>query len=124
MKKLNLLFIMLVVLSGCIGEEKHQYSGNSESWSMTYEVVAAKSGSQQVEGAINYTGAGSAPEMINYSIGTILKSQSATGMPAKDGVVTLDSGRCLDCGIIQEHSPIQVEITWDGQTETFSLMEE
>ncbi|MFC4712957.1 hypothetical protein [Planococcus dechangensis] len=124
MKKVFLLFAILFLLSGCISGEKHQYSGSSDNWSMDYEVVVANSGSQQVRGSITYTGADPSPKMIDYSMGTILRSQSATGIPVTDGVVSLDRDGCLNCGTIQEYTPIQVEIIWDGQTETFTLKEE
>lgn len=124
MKKLATIIFAAVLLSGCIGGEQHSYSGNSESWSMTYKVVESESGSQQVEGMLNYIGAEPAPEMIKYSMNTVTQSQSATGVPVTDGKATLQNTNCVDCGIIQEHTKIKVEITWAGKSETFSLDEE
>lgn len=124
MKKLAMIVFAAVLLSGCIGGEQHLYSGNSESWSMTYKVVESKSGSQQVDGTLNYIGPETAPEMIKYSMNTVTQSQSATGVPVTDGTATLLNESCVDCAIIQEHTKIKVEITWAGKTETFDLDEE
>lgn len=124
MKKLATIVFAAVLLSGCIGGEQHRYSGSSESWSMTYKVVESESGSQQVEGTLDYIGAETAPEMIKYSMNTVTQSQSATGVPVTDGKATLQNTNCVDCGIIQEHTKIKVEITWAGKSETFSLDEE
>lgn len=124
MKKLATFIFAAVLLSGCIGGEQHLYSGNSESWSMTYKVVESQSGSQQVEGMLDYIGSEPAPDMIKYSMNTVTQSQSATGIPVTDGKATLQNTNCMDCGIIQEHTKIKVEITWEGKSETFNLDKE
>ncbi|ALS76364.1 hypothetical protein AUC31_14680 [Planococcus rifietoensis] len=124
MKKLITILFAAVLLSGCIEGEQHRYSGNSGSWSMTYKVVESQSGSQQVEGLLNYIGPETAPERIEYSMSTVTQSQSATGIPVTDGKATLQNTNCVDCGIIQEHTKIKVEIKWDGTSETFHLDEE
>ncbi|MGM0896997.1 MAG: hypothetical protein ACQEV0_03805 [Bacillota bacterium] len=124
MKKLATIVFAAVLLSGCIGGEQHLYSGNSKSWSMAYKVVEAESGSQQVEGTLNYIGPETAPEMIEYSLDTVTQSQSATGVPVTDGTATLLNESCVDCAIIQEHTKIKVEVMWDGKMETFNLDEE
>lgn len=123
-KKLITIVCAAFLLSGCLGGEEYRYSGKSESWRMTYQVVEAQSGSQQVEGMLNYIGPETAPEMIGYSMSTVTQRQSATGIPVTDGKATLQSTSCVDCGIIQEHTKITVEIVWDGKTETFILDEE
>ncbi|WP_404334534.1 hypothetical protein [Planococcus rifietoensis] len=124
MKKLATIILAAVLLSGCIGGEQHLYSANSESWSMTYKVVESKSGSQKVEGTLNYIGSETAPEMIKYSMNTVTQSQSATGVPVTDGKATLQNTNCVDCAIIQENTKIKVEVMWDENTETFNLDEE
>lgn len=124
MKKLIMVVFAVFLLSGCIGGEQYHYSGKSQSWNMTYKVVESESGSQQVQGTLDYVGAGTAPERIDYSMNTVTQGQSATGVPVTDGRVALQNESCLNCGIIQEHTKIKVEINWDGQSETFNLDEE
>jgi len=124
-KKLVMIVFAAFLLSGCIGGEQYLYSGKSESWSMTYKVVEAQSGSQQVEGTLEYIGAGTAPETIDYSMNSVIRGQSTTNVPVTDdGKVTLQNGSCVDCAIIQEHTKIKVEVIWDGKSETFNLDEE
>lgn len=124
MKKIITILFVAVLLSGCIGGEQYLYSGKSESWSMTYKIVEAQSGSQQVEGTLEYIGAGTAPETIDYSMNSVIRGQSTTNVPVTDGKAMLQNTSCVDCGIIQEHTKIKVEIIWDGKSETFNLDEE
>lgn len=125
MKKLIPILFVTVLLRGCVGGEQYFYSGKSQSWSMTYKVIEAQSGSQQVNGTLEYIGAGTAPETIGYSMNSVIRGQSTTNVPVTDdGKVTVQNGSCVDCAIIQEHTKIKVEVIWDGKSETFNLDEE
>lgn len=121
MKKIISLFIVALILSGCIDGDRYNFSGSSENWDALY-VVDVSNGTNQVEkGTVKYTGEGEVPDTINYKVNTKPGSSEGRGVGLTDGIANIANGACGGCAVIQEDQEIEVEITWNGQTENFIL---
>ncbi|WP_033542741.1 hypothetical protein [Planococcus sp. CAU13] len=121
MKKIIPFFIMAIILSGCVDGDRYNFSGSSENWEALY-VVDVSGGTHQVEeGSVRYTGEGEVPDTINYKVDTKPGSSEGNGAGVTDGVVNIGGGACSGCGVVQEDQEIEIEITWNGQTENLVL---
>lgn len=120
-KKLILLFIMALILSGCVDGDRYNFSGSGENWDVFYVVDVSNGTSQVEEGTVKYTGEGEAPDTINYKLEANLGSSGGTGVDITDGTGNIANGACSGCAVIQGDEEIEVEITWDGQTENLIL---
>lgn len=121
MKKLFLLIILLLILSGCGDSKRHEFSGSSENWHVVYVVEISSSDRQQTTGIIEYLGDETVPKTIDYEIATLLTSLNSTGKSLTDGKANIGTDNCDGCAVIKEDEEIEVEIAWDGQTEKFIL---
>lgn len=121
MKRLFLVVILLLILSGCGDSKRYEFSGSSENWHVVYVVEISSSDRQQTTGTIEYLGDEPVPKTIDYEIGTLLTSLNSTGKSLTDGKTNIGNDNCDGCAVIQEDEEIEVEIAWDGQTEKFIL---
>lgn len=121
MKKLISLFIMTLILSGCVDGDRYNFSGSSENWDVFYVVDVSNGTSQVEEGTVKYTGEGEAPDTINYKLEANSGGSEGTGLTIIDGTGNIANGSCEGCAVVQEDEEIEVEITWDGQTENLIL---
>nr|TXF85925.1 hypothetical protein FTX54_07565 [Alkalicoccus halolimnae] len=133
MKKMIGLLAFAFILNGCgngdgdvssgNGEDGAEYHflGSSENWEVVYEVDISNGNEEESTGTIEYIGEGNAPETLEYyRIG----STEGTGRALNDGVA--DTGRtgCEGCAVTREDEEIEVEVTWNGQTENLTLTTE
>lgn len=121
MKRIILLMVTLIVLSGCVDGDRYNFSGSSENWDVFYVVDIQNRDEQDETGTIKYIGEEPAPEEFNYRIEYTSGGSEGTGVKVIDGVANIGYGVCRGCAIIQEDEKIEVEITWNGQTETLIL---
>ncbi|XKE96519.1 membrane lipoprotein lipid attachment site-containing protein (plasmid) [Metaplanococcus flavidus] len=125
MKKIILLFIMSLVLSGCNSEdsgESYEFSGNSEHWEVIYTVEVSKDNDKVKKGTVEYIGEGEAPESIDYKLEMNTSGTSGTNARLIDGVANMGTSSCGGgCDPVQGDQEVEVEITWDGQTENLIL---
>ncbi|ANU21388.1 hypothetical protein BBI15_14985 [Planococcus plakortidis] len=121
MKKIIGLLVLAFDLSGCVDGDRYNFSGSSENWDVFYVVDVSDGTNQEKSGTIKYVGEGNAPEMIDYEIEASGSGSEGTGITLNEG--TADTGRssCEGCAVIQEDEEIEVEITWNGQTENLLL---
>lgn len=119
-KKIIGLLTLVFVLSACTDGDRYNFSGSSDNWDVFYVVEVFDGTSKSDSGTIKYTGEESAPEAIDYKIETTAGGSEGTA-PLNDGVVDIGSGGCEGCAVIQEDEEIEVEITWDGQTESLTI---
>lgn len=120
MKKLALLGVLLLALSGCVEGDRYQFTGSGDNWDVNYVVDVSQQDSEEATGTIRYTGEGTAPETIIYTIASNSSEVSGNVMTT-DGTVNIGRSACDGCSIVQRGDDIQVEIKWDGQVETFEL---
>ncbi|ALS74995.1 hypothetical protein AUC31_07035 [Planococcus rifietoensis] len=121
MKKISGLLVLLFILSGCVDGDRYNFSGSSENWDVFY-VVDVSDGTNQVEdGTVKFTGDGQAPETIEYKLEANSGGSEGTGITLSDNVASIANGSCGGCAVIQEDEEIEVEITWNGQTENLLL---
>ena len=123
-KKFILLFILVLILSGCTNADGNDYnfSGNSENWEVIYTIEVSNDNEQVYRGEAHFIGEGEAPESIDYEL--VMNSSSSGGTNARliDGVAKVATGSCGGgCESIEGDEEIEVEITWDGQTENLIL---
>lgn len=124
MKKIMVLGILMLILSGCGNSERYNFSGSSESWNVFYVVEISGGDREERTGTINFTGAGEAPETIDYKLETASGGSEGTGITVEDGTGNMGNGFCGGCAVVQEDEEIEVEITWNGQTESLLLTTE
>lgn len=120
MRRLSLLGILLMVLSGCSGE-RLEFSGSSENWKMFYVAEVSNGDRQETTGTIEYIGDKPTPETFDYEMVNVLTVLEETGKPLKDGKATIGNDRCNNCRTLQKDDELEVEIKWDGQTENLRL---
>ncbi len=106
-----IIFLIFSLLSACAGET-FIFSGESDNWSVHYEVEKGDS-CQPTSGAIKFIGNDHIPKKIEYSY------DKASGDVSLDehGVFMLPNG----CTHATENSEIEVIIKWDNQSETINL---
>lgn len=121
MKKIISLLIMTLILSGCVDGDRYNFSGSSENWNVIYTVDVSEGTSEQNRGTIKYVGEGEGPETINYKLTANSGGSEATGLILENGVANTGYGACQGCAVIQKDEKIEVEITWDGETENLIL---
>lgn len=120
-RKIILLMVIIIILSGCANGDRYNFSGSSENWDVRYVVDVSRETSQQESGTIKYVGEGSAPETINYEIKANAGVAAGTEVTLDDGVANTGYGACEGCAVIQKDEEIEVEIKWDGQIENLIL---
>jgi len=122
MKKCISLIILLFILSGCGNDsDRYNFSGSSDNWDVFYVVNVSNGNAQEKTGTIKFTGDGEGPEIIDYKIETNSGGSEATGITLDDKVANLGNSMCEGCAVVQENEEIEVEVTWDGQTEKLTL---
>jgi hypothetical protein len=121
LKKLSLLVILLMVLSGCMNGDRYDFSGSSENWEVSYVVKVSDGNKQSTTGTIKYIGEAPAPESIDYEIEAISGGTASTGVSIKDREASLGNDMCEGCAVIQKDEKLKAEINWEGQTENFLL---
>ncbi|MFD1032852.1 hypothetical protein [Metaplanococcus flavidus] len=121
LKKLITLLIMVLILSGCVDGDRYNFSGSSENWDVVYVVDVRNWDEQNDTGTIKYIGEKQAPETLDYKIEFTAGSDSGTGKTLDNGVTQTGGGGCQGCAVIQKDEEIEVEITWNGQTENLIL---
>lgn len=124
MKKLILSVILLLILSGCVNSDRYEFSGSSENWDVFYVVEVSGGDGQQENGTVKFTGDDEAPESIDYKLETTSGDSEGTGVSMTNGVGSIANGSCGGCAVVQGDEEVEVEITWDGQTEKLVLMNE
>lgn len=117
MKKIIFPAILLLMLSGCGDSARYDFSGSSENWDVFYVVEVSGRDRQQENGTVKFTGEGEAPEFIDYKLETTSGDSEGTGIMLANGVGNIANSSCKGCAVIQEDEGVEVEITWDGQTE-------
>ncbi|MDJ0333534.1 hypothetical protein [Planococcus sp. S3-L1] len=123
MKKSISLIILLFILSGCgNGSDRYNFSGSSDNWDVFYVVDVSNPTEQQQTGTINFRGEESGPETMDYSIKYSGGSSSGIDVPLVNGTANTGRGACQGCAVIQKDEEIEVEITWNGQTEKLILI--
>lgn len=120
MRRLSLLVILLVVVSGCSGE-RLEFSGSSENWKVFYVAEVSNGDRQETTGTIEYIGDEPPPETFDYEMVNVLTVLGGTGKHLKDGKATIGNDRCNDCRTLQKDDELEVAIKWDGQTENLTL---
>ncbi|EIM07498.1 hypothetical protein A1A1_04782 [Planococcus antarcticus DSM 14505] len=122
MKKIIGLLVLMVILSGCGNDSnRYNFAASGENWDAFYVVNVSNGDREEKSGTVKFTGEGEAPEIINYKIETNSGGTEATGVTVNNGVVDIGKGFCDGCAVIQGDEEIEVEITWDGQTEKLLL---
>lgn len=121
MRKIIVLIIVLFVLSGCVDGDRYNFAGSSENWDVFYVVDVSDQTEQKQTGTINYRGEEPAPETMDYRIKYSGGSSSGIDVPLVNGTANTGRGVCQGCAVIQKDEEIEVEITWNGQTETLFL---
>lgn len=125
MKKYMSLIILLFILSGCGNDsDRYDFSGSSENWDVFYVVNVSNGEAEEKTGTIKFTGDGEAPEIIDYKIETTSGGSEATGIILDDKVADLGNSMCEGCAVVQGNEEIEVEVTWNGQTENLTLTNE
>lgn len=125
MKKYVSLIILLFILSGCgNGSDRYNFSGSSENWDVFYVVNVSNGDREEKKGTMKFTGEGEVPETIDYKIETNSGGTEATGITLNDEVADLGNSFCDGCAVTQGDEEIEVEITWNGQTENLILTNE
>lgn len=124
MRRLTLVIIMLIVLSGCVDGERHEFSGSNKNWKISYVVEVSNGDSQETNGTIEYLGEEPIPETYDYELGTILTTFEGTGGLLTDGKSEFGNHKCAGCETFQEDDELEVEIMWDGQSERFVITTE
>ncbi|MCH4827953.1 hypothetical protein [Planococcus halocryophilus] len=123
MKKCISLIILLFILSGCGNDsDRYNFSGSSENWDVFYVVNVSNGNAQEKTGTIKFTGEGEGPEIIDYKIETNSGGSEATGITLDDKVANLGNNMCEGCAVVQGDEEIEVEVTWNGQTEKLTLI--
>lgn len=123
MKKCISLIILLFILSGCGNDsDRYNFSGSSENWDVFYVVNVSNGNAQEKTGTIKFTGEGEGPEIIDYKIETNSGGSEATGITLDDKVANLGNNMCEGCSVVQGNEEIEVEVTWNGQTEKLTLL--
>ncbi|WP_017380546.1 hypothetical protein [Paenisporosarcina sp. TG-14] len=121
-KSFFLLLFSLILLSGCAEDNRFDFAGKNENWNVFYIVNVSNGDTQDANGTIKYVGEGQAPEKINYTIKTLSGSSEGTGILLEEGVANAGRSSCEGCAIIQKDEEIEVEITWNGQSEKLVLI--
>jgi hypothetical protein len=125
MKKIiGLSLFLLIILSGCGDGDRFVFSGESDNWQVDYEAIIYDETSEETFGSIKYIGNESAPKEINYVIKSGSDKKSGENISLEEGSTTISKGSCQGCAITRENEEMEVEITWDGQKEHFTLKNE
>ena len=124
MRNFILLGIVLVILSACGNSDRYNFSGSSENWDVFYIVEVSGGDRQQENGTVKFTGDGEAPEFIDYKLETASGGSEGTGIAVANGSGNIANGSCEGCAVVQGDKEVEVEITWDGQTEKLLLTTE
>lgn len=123
MKKSISLIILLFILSGCgNGSDRYNFSGSSDNWDVFYVVNVSNGDREERNGTVKFTGEGEVPETIDYKIETNSSGTEAIGISLTDGVADFGNNFCDGCAVVQEDEEIEVEVTWNGQTEKLTLL--
>jgi len=109
--RLWMIFLILLLSSGCDGET-FIFSGESNNWSVHYEVEKGDS-CQPTSGTIKFIGNEPIPKKIEYSY----DKASGVALLDEQGVFVLPNG----CTHETENSEIEITIKWDNQSETIPL---
>jgi hypothetical protein len=126
------LLVFVFMLAGCGNGDSANSSGNSgdwdvynflgssDNWHVSYEADISNGDMETNTGTIEYTGEEQAPETIDYKI-DYNSGNTEGSRDLLNGEVDLGRSSCGGCAVIQEDEEIEVEITWDGQTENLIL---
>lgn len=120
-KRMIILMTLLFILSGCGNGDRYNFSGSSENWDVFYVVDVSGGNSQEEKGTVKFTGGEGAPETIDIKLETKAGGAGSTGLKLDDGAGNFGQGACSGCAVVQEDEEIEVEITWNGQTESLVL---
>ena len=139
MKKIILLFVTALILSGCntgdgtvspeniTPEGNYSFTGSNENWEVLFEVdvVNKDQGENQVDenGTLTFIGEDEAPEMVDYKLKTDsgINSKEGTGVPIYEEVGSFAQGSCGNCVPMDADEELELEIIWDGNTEKIIL---
>ncbi|WP_236610120.1 hypothetical protein [Planococcus halocryophilus] len=115
----------LLLLTSCGNDtDRYNFTGSSDNWDMNYVVNVTGVDSQEKSGTVTYTGEGQAPETVDYKITTSSAGSDGTGVGLENGAGNIGTVTCGGCAVIQKDENIQVEISWNGQTEELVLTNE
>ncbi|KAA0957583.1 membrane lipoprotein lipid attachment site-containing protein [Planococcus kocurii] len=132
MKKIILLFVTALILSGCntgdgtvssdniTPEENYSFTGSNENWEVLFEVdvVNKDQGENQVDenGTLTFIGEDEAPKMVDYKLktGSGVNSNEGTSVPIYDEVGSFAQGSCGNCVPMEADEELELEIIWDG----------
>lgn len=139
MKKIILLFVTALILSGCntgdgtvsskniTPEGNYIFTGSNDNWEVLFEVnvVNKEQGENQVDenGTLTFIGADEAPKMVDYKLKTDtgINSQEGTGVPIYAEVGSFAQSSCGNCVPMKADEELELEIISDGNTEKIIL---
>lgn len=117
-KRIILLILIVVTLIGCAGET-YSFDGESENWEMELTVYTTGN-NENASISINYIGDGDPPEEIDYKINKRNTEYAGHVLYPEKGIEWEDI-ICKECYPIKKEEKVEVEISWDGNTENFTL---
>ncbi|MFJ8235461.1 phosphoadenosine phosphosulfate sulfotransferase [Ureibacillus sp. NPDC094379] len=121
--KLLIIFFGILLLFACSTERKQLiFSGESDNWSVRYEVKIIDEDSETKGFIIKYTGNESIPKQLEYAIDST--SGSGTDLLDKKGVLKMAGSGCDGCAITREDQEIEAIIKWDDKSEIIPLVKE
>ncbi len=115
--KVGILIILLglSLLSAC-GQIPITFSGESDNWSVHYEITEHDGKCRETSGYINYIGNEPIPKVLEYS----LSNSTGTAPLDKHGNYTMTYG----CTNANEDTEIEAILKWDSKSETIPLIVE
>lgn len=124
MKRMLLVVLTALLLSGCMGLEERILRAESSNWKAEYVLNIQNQRDMQMSGYIAWIGEGEPPEIIYYKLQHGLTSTSEGDGYVYENRVNLGNSSCQNCAIPDKNQNAVLTIMWDGQEEELVLEKE
>ncbi|MDG5471475.1 hypothetical protein P6709_06925 [Jeotgalibacillus sp. ET6] len=121
MRKVLSLLILMLLLSACANGDRYNFSGSSDHWDVFFTADVSDESSQSITGTIKYTGEEPVPKTIDYTFKRDGGNLEGRDLMVEEDAVNIGKLSCEDCAVTQEDDQMEVEITWNGQSENLRL---
>ncbi|MFP3918567.1 hypothetical protein U5N28_12220 [Lysinibacillus telephonicus] len=119
-KRIYLVFLiisMCVLLIGC-SDKTLTFSGVSENWSVSYEVLIIENEREITTANFKYTGSEAIPDKIEYSLDSMVEGTSTLD---ENGMLKIKGHNCSGCALTTEEQEIKATIKWNDNVDIIDL---